>query len=557
MDYKRPGVFVEEISTLPPSVAAVATAIPAFIGYTEKAVDEDGKPLEDVVIRRISTMLEYQDYFGGPLPAKFELKVDPSSNAGYQFKRKSWGDGEASLLHSHLLYYALRLYFDNGGGSCYIVSVDRYLDGQNLKDVAPDKIKAGIEAIAKEDEPTLIVLADGLQLGVEDYGVRCQEVLAQCNTLKDRFGIFDLPEDDSEAAKFRMDIGNNYLSYGSVYTPYLQTSLAYAYREKDVNVSAMLKQKESPGDGLKFSYIGFTDQEPRVEIKAKVDKEELQFEVIGTTLTINGLPVEPGQEMSSNDLVGEWNTWRGDKGSFVLSVLDKDKTVQAGNHNLKSPSDLTLSAIKEGYTQHYNAFKKLLAKKRIVLPPSPAMAGAYASVDRDRGVWKAPANVSLASVIAPIRKITDEEQDRLNVDPTSGKSINAIRSFAGKGTMVWGSRTLAGNDNEWRYVPVRRLFIFIEESLQKATSFAVFEPNNTPTWLKVKAMAESFLYNLWQRGALAGSTPELAYFVNVGLGKTMTPQDILEGRLIIEIGIAAVRPAEFIILRFMHKLQEA
>ncbi|MGB1017168.1 MAG: phage tail sheath family protein, partial [Nannocystaceae bacterium] len=137
------------------------------------------------------------------------------------------------------------------------------------------------------------------------------------------------------------------------------------------------------------------------------------------------------------------------------------------------------------------------------------------------------------------------------------KSINAIRAFAGKGTLVWGARTLAGNDNEWRYVPVRRLFITVEESVQKASAFAVFEPNDSTTWLKVKGMIESYLYGLWEQGGLAGSSPEAAYFVNVGLGKTMTPQDVLEGRMHVEIGLAAVRPAEFIILRFSHKLQEA
>jgi phage tail sheath protein FI len=160
-------------------------------------------------------------------------------------------------------------------------------------------------------------------------------------------------------------------------------------------------------------------------------------------------------------------------------------------------------------------------------------------------------------VIGPTAKITDAEQEGLNVDPTAGKSINVIRDFTGKGTLVWGARTLAGNDNEWRYVPVRRLFINIEESTKKASAFAVFEPNDATTWLKVKGMIESYMYGLWERGALAGSAPEAAYYVNVGLGKTMTPQDVLEGRLIVEIGIAAVRPAEFVVLRFMHKLQEA
>ena len=159
------------------------------------------------------------------------------------------------------------------------------------------------------------------------------------------------------------------------------------------------------------------------------------------------------------------------------------------------------------------------------------------------------------AVLGPVAKVTNDEQDRLNVDPTAGKSINAIRAFTGKGTLVWGARTLAGNDNEWRYVSVRRLFITIEESTRKATAFAVFEPNDSTTWLKVKAMIESYLYGLWERGALAGSKPESAYFVHVGLGKTMTPDDVLNGRMIVEIGVAAVRPAEFIVLRFSHKLQ--
>ena len=130
-------------------------------------------------------------------------------------------------------------------------------------------------------------------------------------------------------------------------------------------------------------------------------------------------------------------------------------------------------------------------------------------------------------------------------------------SAARQGTLVWGSRTLAGNDNEWRYVSVRRLFINIEESTKKASAFAVFEPNDQSTWLKVKAMIESYLYGLWEQGALAGSKPEAAYYVHVGLGTTMTPQDVLEGRMIVEIGIAAVRPAEFIVLRFSHKMQTA
>jgi phage tail sheath protein FI len=185
------------------------------------------------------------------------------------------------------------------------------------------------------------------------------------------------------------------------------------------------------------------------------------------------------------------------------------------------------------------------------------VVGVYAQVDATRGVFKAPANVSLNAVIKPVLKITNDQQDQLNVDTTAGKSINVIRAFTGKGTLIWGSRTLAGNDNEWRYIPVRRFFNMAEESIKKATEQFVFEPNDANTWVKVRAMIENFLILQWRAGALAGAKPEQAFYVSVGLNVTMTALDILEGRMIVEIGMAVVRPAEFIILRFSHKMQES
>jgi phage tail sheath protein FI len=153
-------------------------------------------------------------------------------------------------------------------------------------------------------------------------------------------------------------------------------------------------------------------------------------------------------------------------------------------------------------------------------------------------------------------KLDNQQQEDLNVDVNAGKSINAIRPFTGKGTLVWGARTLAGNDNEWRYISVRRFFNMVEQSVKLSTGWAVFEPNDVNTWIRVKAMIENYLTNLWKAGALAGPTPDAAFFVNIGLGTTMSAVDILEGRMNIEIGMAAVRPAEFIILKFSHKLQE-
>ena len=197
-----------------------------------------------------------------------------------------------------------------------------------------------------------------------------------------------------------------------------------------------------------------------------------------------------------------------------------------------------------------------IAQELSRVPPSGAVAGVYAMVDRTRGVWKAPANVSLASVIAPTIAYDYYDQEDLNIDVNGGKSIDAIRAFTGAGVLIWGARTLAGNDNEWRYVPVRRFFNMVEESVKKSTAWAVFEPNDPNLWTKVKGMIDNYLILKWRDGALVGSTADKAFFTHVGLGITMTAQDILEGRLIIEIGMAVVRPAEFIILRFMHKMQE-
>jgi phage tail sheath protein FI len=455
MSYRTPGVYVEEISTLPPSVAEVSTAVPAFFGFTERGSGE-----APPTIARIDTLLEFEEVFGGPRRETFTVTTGEEDGV-----RSIASIERTTSDPRYLLHPAVSHYFKNGGGSCWIVSLGDYA-------TLPTKARfeAGLALLAKEDEPTLIVLTDAVSLGPSDYHDLCQQALAQCNSLGDRFSIFDVRRgggDDVET--FRSGVGANDLKYGAAYFPYLKTTISVPYSDADVTVVA--------DDG---------------------DEEDAE-----------------------------------------------------------GADAVTLDTLQSSETALYQAIRAALIDQRIELPPSAAVAGIYASVDRARGVWKAPANVSVAGVVGPVEKITHEQQERLNVDTTGGRSINAIRAFTGRGTLVWGARTLAGNDNEWRYVNVRRLFNMIEESSKKSTAFAVFEPNDATTWLKVKGMIEAYLSGLWERGALAGSTPEAAYFVNVGLGKTMTQQDVLEGRMVVEIGIAAVRPAEFIILRFTHKLQES
>lgn len=531
--YSTPGVYVEEIPTLAPSVASVATAVPVFIGYTEK-----GPLLKPI---RIDTMLDYVSLFGGANPSTFEINDDNT------IKRT---DADTNKF---LMYYGLSLYFQNGGGSCYILSVGGY-------DKTIDKADFGtvLDVLEKEDEPTLIVLLDATSLpDVANYYELCKTALVQCKSLGDRFLLVDIPDSKTDDFRNSNTFGSDNLCYAAAYYPYLNTTLNFQYQEDNVKVTQTSGlQWSASANSINVAYKG-SIAAPKVKITADAKSAKAEFAISLDTLNIKTAAVAP----SAAEVVAAWSAWKStnDAAGFNISVkgTGNDPVAAIAVQSLVAISTTTLASLKQDNTVLYNQIKSSLATQRVILPPSPAIAGVYASVDRERGVWKSPANVSLSGVIGPSAKISDAEQDLLNIDPTTGKSINAIRDFTGKGTLVWGARTLAGNDNEWRYISVRRLFITIEESTRKASGFAVFEPNDATTWLKVKAMIESYLYGLWQQGALAGSKPEAAYVVNVGLGKTMTAQDILEGRMIVTIGVAAVRPAEFIILRFSHKMQEA
>jgi len=197
----------------------------------------------------------------------------------------------------------------------------------------------------------------------------------------------------------------------------------------------------------------------------------------------------------------------------------------------------------------YNIFKAELQKLNIDVPPSGAVVGIISATDRTRGVWKAPANVSLNLVKKPVVELSKFNVEELNIDSNEGKSINSIKTFIGKGAVVWGARSLAGNDNEWRYISTTRFCNFVEKSVRKSAESFVFEPNDANTWVRIKGMCENFLIQLWRTGALLGNKPEQSFYVKVGLNSSMTANDILEGKMILEVGLAVTRPAEFIIVK--------
>lgn len=191
-----------------------------------------------------------------------------------------------------------------------------------------------------------------------------------------------------------------------------------------------------------------------------------------------------------------------------------------------------------------------LDKKNIAMPPSGSIMGIYARSDNTRGVHKAPANEVVRACVGLDCQFNKGEQDILNP-----KGVNLIRSFPGQGIRVWGARTATSNPS-WKYINVRRLFIFIEETIKANTSWAVFEPNDETLWVRVKRTISVFLNGLWRAGSLAGSTPEEAFFVNIGR-ETMSQDDIDNGRLICVIGVAPVKPAEFVIFRISQKTSES
>ena len=179
----------------------------------------------------------------------------------------------------------------------------------------------------------------------------------------------------------------------------------------------------------------------------------------------------------------------------------------------------------------------------VTIPPSGHIAGVYAQTDSTRGVWAAPANVQLVGVDALSQDLTAAESDALN-----SRSVDVIRTFPAQGIRVWGSRTTTSQDSEYKYVPVRRFMIFLEQSIAKGLQWAVFEPNGPALWAVVRSSIENFLRSVWKQGALQGSTRQEAFFVRCDL-TTMTQNDLDNGRLVCIVGVAPVAAAEFVIIQ--------
>jgi uncharacterized protein len=515
---KTPGVYIVEKNAFPNSIVEVATAVPAFVGYTQKA-DNNGHTLTNKPWR-ITSLAEFHQYFGlGPPAAnvtRFNLRkatvtatTTPAIPLGARDAAPFTLGGTAYQLTQtkgfYLLYFSLLTFFQNGGGPCFIVSVGDY-NAAVGRHIEKEKLIEGIHALAGEQEPTMLVVPDAVLLVHDDCIAVQKEALRHCgNVMKNRIAILDIRQGYQDrnstpdcVAAFRDAIGTDCLSYGAVYYPWLNTNVV---AEAELNCTQL-----------------------------DADSQDVLIEGIKAEFAAMNLSPAKLAEMSN---IAE-------QIKLVNSELIQEVTLLTKTLRTASP--------------FFNSIMAEMRQRLNLLPPSAAMAGIFTMVDNTRGVWKAPANVSLNGVINACVPISHEQQEDLNVTP-QGKSINAIRDFVGEGVLVWGARTLDGNSLDYRYINVRRTLIMLEESILLATKAMVFEPNTADTWVTIKSMIGNFLINIWKRGGLVGSTPEDAFSVSVGLGETMTAQDILDGLRRVTVLVALIRPAEFIEITFEQNMQ--
>lgn len=676
--YKTPGVYLVEKDAFPGSVVEVATAVPAFIGYTEKTEYNKNSLINKPV--RITSFAEYLSIFGGAPSVRYTYKKDNSNDAKAVLSAKP----------AFRLYDSMRIFFQNGGTTCYICSVGGYTVEKEKPDPTDNTKKItvienneidqevlckGITPFEKEQEPTLMIIPDAVSLA--DVGL-CANVhtalLAHCDKMQNRFTILDVFEGFTErnlekdcVADFREKVGTMYLNYGASYYPWVKTNVVSS---NEVSFAIIEPEKDDKGqvtgtpykqlaDDLKISVLPELSVLPDPSVLTQAYCKELNDAKLKDFPT-DLFPIELGKdyaddltklkavavpkdqankekiEVELSNLCSNLQKLQDNKDYAVvgsdyqnlisagldgfpenlfpikleddyIDILASLKKVKVPEADPKNSEDVKAKAkIKDELTNLCSCLQKLQDNKDYfnnnkdlikifdrlssfdmtnddptdihnqlmavcpayvemvsqmldelnLMAPSAAMAGVYARVDNSNGVWKAPANVSINGVVSTAVNMTNEEQEDLNV-PLNGKAVNAIRYFIGDGIKVWGARTLNGNSLDWRYINVRRTIIMLEESIKQACKAYVFENNTATTWLTMKNMIDNFLNGIWRRGGLAGQTPEDAYEVHVGLGDTMTAEDILEGYLRITVKVALIRPAEFIELTFQQLQQKS
>lgn len=513
-----PGVYINELNGFPNSVVPVATAIPAFIGYTPEAYYQGQSYLNKPT--QITSFAEFQAIFCFPDPAPpaapakqyvpyyylVQQAAQPQKGP-YIFINNAYYSLVPDPNTIYYLYNSVKLFYENGGGTAYIVSVGSY-GPPSKKPVNPgdqvvnpnvqlNALLNGLALLQNEQDPTMYICPEATLLSPDNNATLMQAMLLQCSQMQTAMSIFDIiggkdPDPvlyTNDIANFRNSTGNTGLNFGAAYYPFVATTLM---QNTDLDYTNLFG-----GDVSQLAPLINPANNPDPAV---------------TDILANIANPASGLSITQNN-------------SALLNA-----------------------------SQTYSLIMQQVLNDANLLPPSGGMAGVMTTIDDQQGVWTAPANVSIVKVVDVPIKLSDAQQANLNVDAVSGKSINAIRSFNAQGILVWGARTLDGNSNDWRYISVRRTMIYLEQTCKQAAQAYVFQPNDKNTWQGATAMISSFLTSVWKEGGLMGASASDAFMVSCGLGSTMTSDDLLNGVMKVSVSVAIIHPAEFIVFTIQQQM---
>ena len=551
-EYLSPGVYVEEVDRGPKPIEGVGTAMAAFVGFTEKAElarEINGEVVVENLLNKpqlVTNWTQYVDRYGEFVPGAY-------------------------------LSYAVYGYFMNGGSRCYVVSVR----------AIPNAQAELIGAVSPYSKFNLIVKAkqagfEGLRLRVKVQDVVLPPALAAETSTEKKKDKKSEEEEGEEAKQPPAAMGNGKGSFtivverekitGGWITAETVDEVTLREVEEEDRTKVRVAYKNDrppelvdiliPDDEAPLTKLWPQEQEQTLNIESKAlpdpTTQEFQGKVTERTgveglealddVTMVCVPdlmaAMPGQEIELNTIKAVQTMMIGhcEKMGDRVAILD-------------APPDLSPQEIKKwrmetasfdsSYAALYYPWIQVMdpvTNQPINVPPSGHMAGIWARNDATRGVHKAPANEVVQGAIGLAYQTTKGEQDTLNPN-----GVNCIRAFPGRGIRVWGARTLSSNPS-WRYINVRRLFNFVEKSIEIGTQWVVFEPNDRKLWARVRRDVTAFLKTVWRAGALFGSTPAEAFYVKCD--DELNPPEIRDqGKLIIEIGMSPVKPAEFVIFR--------
>lgn len=515
-----PGVYVEEDHALSLSITSGNTAVPVFIfNPVLELVSGTSAPTFGDKLIKIESWMDYLTKFAAWMDSassvmKFDItkstfddiKVDgvitvDEFNKSIEASKKGLGkisaaENDINKFAENLLvsfgYYNLQHYFENGGGACYLY-------------ISSYQIKIPVTALLLED-------------------------IYESFTPSTTFDLTDIINSKSDITLVCL-CGTRSVN-GKFYDA----------------ISNLFTQVKGHGAPL-FCLNGSADVTSEKLSKAAPAQSAVYYPLLKTNYDLKNRPVS----LDKSSLIIKLQSLS----AFKDGILNSIDVLLAG---FKSKNDAEKDEVDriKGNIRHFLDTQKGIdtgKSQPVILSPVAAVAGAYCRTDSERGVWKAPANVVLGGVKGLCNEKGDEVTitDAINADLMK-EGINAIRYFPNQGYTLWGARTLeTGANSSWRYIPVRRLFNIAERDIKQAMAEAIFEPNTPATWEIIRSAVDVYLHSLWTQGALFGDKPAQAYFVQIGLGATMTAEDINQGRMIVKVGMAAVKPAEFIILEFSQK----